>query len=114
MTFSATPLMAQIAKFENLRSIAASTFTGSYQTVGTPLLYNSRILIIQNDTNQIVTISTDGVNDMINLQSNERIIFDLNTNHSQPMMFTFPIGTQFYVNGSSGTGNLYISTIYGA
>lgn len=109
-----TPLMSQIAKFDALRTIDSSTFTGSYQAVGTKLSVNARIVIFQNNSNQTVTISTDGTTDMLQLLTMERVVFDLNTNHSLPLMFSFPPGTQFYAKGSAGTGNFNISLIYGA
>lgn len=103
----------QNAKFGAQRSIAASTFTGSYQTLGDPLDQNASILIIQNDTDQTVTFSDDGVTDGITIESGTKMILDLRTNRTpQGSDFTFRVNTQFYVNGSVGTGTFYLSFLY--
>jgi hypothetical protein len=105
--------ISQRAKFGAIRSIAASTFTGSFQAVGIPLDVNPRMLIIQNDTSVSVTF-TDSLTtgSAMELISKERLVLDLNANRNNTI-FSWPLGTQFYVSGSAGTGTFKISVIYG-
>src|SRR5574338_128171 len=101
-------------KYEALRSIDSATFTGSYQAVGTPLTHAARKVKFKNLSNQIVTISTDGTNDMDVFQANSGDSDDIsaNSNGGYIEAVMFPVGTQFYVKGSAGTGSFYIVVQY--
>lgn len=98
---------------EVLRSIAASTFTGSYQTVGAVLANPSRILKFTNDTSVDVTVSWDGTNAHELLPAGSFLLIDVAANRQISNIFSAAAGTQFYVNASSGTGTFYISTYFG-
>ena len=50
--------------WENLRTINSSTLTGAYAALGTPLANPSYILKMVNNSNVLVTVSIDGVNDI--------------------------------------------------
>ena len=50
--------------WETLRSRDSATFTGSYQTLGTPLVNPSYILKLVNNSTVLVTISIDGSTDI--------------------------------------------------
>lgn len=96
-----------------LRSINAATFTGSFQPVGTPLNFPTRLVSFINNTNMGVTISWDGINPAEFLPAMSMLILDVSTNHENSLVFEIQKGTQFYVSGATGSGSFYISTYYG-
>lgn len=95
-----------------LRSIAASTFSGSYQTVGTALTYPTRIIKFTNNTAVDVTLSWDGTNDNEYIPTGSFLLLDVSANKEISNIFGIAKGTQFYVKGSVSTGSFYISTYY--
>src|SRR5579864_2786085 len=94
---------------DTLRSRDSSTFSGSYQTLGTPLPYNSRLIKFTNNSNQSVTISWDGINDHEFVPSNSFVLLDISTNRETANHFDVPANTQFYVKGTAGVGSIYLS-----
>lgn len=98
--------------YEVLRSRAASTFNGTYQTLGTPLAFPARIVKCKNFTDQIVTLSTNGTSPHDIFAANSGDIVDCTANRNTDEPTCFPAGTQFYVNASAGTGNFYLVVIY--
>ena len=93
--------------WENLRSIDSATFTGSFQAVGTPLLYPSYICKLVNNSDVLVTISIDGTNAIDVAPAGSFWLYD-ETKTSEAL----PGGTQFYVSGSAGTGLVYLVSQY--
>lgn len=97
---------------ETLRSIDSSTFTGQYQAVGSSLTQASRLIRMYNDSSVPVTISWDGVNDHDYLPSKGFILLDVSTNREVTNILEIQKGIQFFVKGSAGSGNFYISSYY--
>ncbi len=100
---------------EVLKSLASSSFSGSYVAVGTPLAFPARILKFTNNSNVDVTISWDGTNDHEFLPADSFLLIDISANRQISNIFGAAKGTQFYVNGASGignTGSFYISSYY--
>lgn len=97
--------------WETLRSIDSSTFTGSYQAIGTPLLYPSYICKLVNNSTVLVTISIDGTNDMDVAPQNSFWLYD-EGKAPQPYNPALPKGTKFFVKGSAGTGSVYLISQY--
>ena len=95
--------------WEVLRSIDSSTFTGSYQALGTPLANPSYICKLVNNSTVLVTISIDGTNDVDVAPANSFWLYDedVTANHEG-----LPAGTQIYVKGSAGTGLIYLVSQY--
>lgn len=100
------------AAFDALRSRAASTFTGSYQTLGAVIANRARLLYLVNNTDQDVTISTDGTADHIFLAAGSFLLLDLAANAIASNGFYIPQGTQIYVSGAAGTGTFYLTVLY--
>lgn len=100
------------AKFEELRVFDSSTLTGGYDLFGSPLEFPARIVKFQNDSDEDVLISTDGIVDHDFLSQGDRCVFDLTANNNNTEGCFFPAGTQFYLNGTAGTGNIYLTVIY--
>lgn len=102
---------------ETVRTLAAAGVLAGYTAVGTAFLNPSRILIIQNLTDQSVMFSFDGVNDHLPLVSNGYIVIDAAANKSNVPVMTccFAQGTIIYAKriGTPTTGSVYVSTFYG-
>lgn len=99
--------------WEPLRSRAASTFTGSYQTLGTPLANPSFICKLVNNTSVDVTISIDGTTDIDIAPAGSFWLYDESKYISSTgPCIAIPKGTQFYVKGNAGTGSIYLVTQY--
>lgn len=98
--------------WETLRSIDSATFTGSYQAVGTPLLYPSYILKMVNNSNVLVTVSIDGINDIDVAPANSFWLYDESKVGMSSSIPAIPKGTQILVKGSAGTGSVYLVSQY--
>lgn len=97
-----------------LRSIDSTTFNGTLQPVGGPLLHSARIIRFQNNTNMGCFISWDGINNHDYLPPGSFLLLDAASNKENSEVFDVQQGTQFYVNGTAaGTGAFYISNYYG-
>lgn len=99
--------------WEPLRSRSATTFTGSYQTLGTPLAHPSFICKLVNNTSVDVTISIDGSTDIDVAPAGSFWLYDETryvTGVGQSP--AIPKGTQIYVKGAVGTGTVYLVTQY--
>jgi len=99
--------------YETLRSRDSATFTGSYQTLGTPLNFPSSIVKLVNNSNVLVTISVDGVNDHDISPASSFWLYDITTNHTTEYGSIFVHkDTQYYVKGSFGVGLVYLVVQY--
>jgi hypothetical protein len=79
-------------KNEAIREIAAGSITGVYQPLGGVFLRDIFRMVLTNETNGDVYLSTDGVNDMMKFADISARILDDKTND----MFR-KSGTQFYI-----------------
>ncbi len=97
--------------WETLRSRDSATFTGSFQTLGTPLQNPSAKCKLVNNSTVLVTISIDGTNAIDIAPAGSFWLYDESLYHmnSAPAL---PAGTQFYVSGAAGTGSVYLVTQY--
>lgn len=98
--------------WENLRSIDSATFTGTYQALGTPLEHPSYICKLVNNSTVLVTISIDGVNDMDVAPASSFWLYDEGKVGQVSAFPALPAGTRFFVNGSAGTGSVYLISQY--
>ena len=98
--------------WETLRSIDSATFTGSYQTLGTPLAHPSYICKMINNSSSLVTISIDGVNDIDIAPANSFWLYDEGKENPSACLAALPAGTQIYVKGSAGIGSVYLVSQY--
>lgn len=97
---------------EALRSRDSATFTGSYQTLGSPLAHASKIMKVTNNSTVLVTLSWDGTNDHEILPAGSFVLLDFTSNAGAAGLLVASKNTQFYVKGSAGTGSVYLSTYY--
>jgi hypothetical protein len=100
--------------YQPMQSIDSSTFTGSYQALGTPLVHPSSIIKVVNNSNVDVTVSTDGINAMDFIPANSFFLYDCTTNTppSDSQGVYVPKGTQYLVKGSAGVGLVYLVIQY--
>ncbi len=97
---------------EELQSVDASTFAGSYVALGT-LTEPSRILKITNNSTVDVTLSWDnGTTDHEYLPTGTFILLDCTSDAGSSGLLEVRTGTQFSVKGAAGTGNVYLSSYY--
>jgi len=99
--------------YETLRSRDSATFTGSYQTLGSPLQNPASIVKFINNSDVVVTISVDGVNDHDIAPASSFWLYDgtANSPHESDSIFAEK-GRQYYVKGSAGTGSVYLVVQY--
>lgn len=95
--------------WEILRVFDSATLTGGFDAVGGPLLHPSIKLKLVNNSDALVTISIDGINDIDVAPPNSFWLYDeqITTLHE-----AIPEGTQIYVKGTAGTGNIYLVSQY--
>lgn len=87
-------------------------FSGSFQAVGSALADPAVIVIFDNQSTVAVEVSLDGVNTWKTFAASSAAVLDVRTNHGKSWQFAVPVGTQFYVKGSAGTGFFSIATNY--
>ena len=104
---------SQRVGFDTERALAGTSFTGSFQSIGTALQNNPVVLVLDNQTDVSVGLSVDGVNIWKTFSASEAFVLDLRANHGVAANYTMDIGTQFSTNASAGTsGSFRISVIY--
>lgn len=99
-------------KYETLRSIDSATFTGSYQNLGTALSNPAIIVKLVNNSDQLVTLSTDGTNDHDIFPTGSFTLYDYSANKQNAPYLAAAKGTQYRVKGSAGTGLVYLVVQY--
>lgn len=99
--------------YETIRSVDTSTLSGSYVALGTPLLHPATIVKMVNNSNVLVTVSTDGTNGHDILPGNSFFLYDVTANlPSSTNAVLMPAGTQYYVSSSAGIGLVYLVIQY--
>jgi hypothetical protein len=105
--------ISQHATWGTELTIAGSTFTGSFQPLSGTFTHFPSLVIIQNDTNQTVALSADGVNTAISFVSGTKLVLDMQSDRGEADFFSFATGEQWYVSAAAGTGTFHIAYIYG-
>jgi len=110
--------LAQVAKFETLRSIAeASLNTTTYTAIGAALVNPARLLHITNTTDVNVFISFDGTNAHAIVITSGFVLYDLTANKSLSSVggLYIPANTTIYAKlaASATTGSVYVGVMYG-
>lgn len=97
---------------ETLRSINSATFAGSYLPIGTPLVFNSRLIKFTNNSSSDVTISWNGSVDHEFIPMGSFMLVDVASDRQLNSELYIPAGTQFYAKGAAGVGLFFISSYY--
>jgi hypothetical protein len=100
---------------EAVRSLAFGSISGTYAGIGTPLSNPSRIILIQNYTDEALMVSFDGITDHLPIAADGFVLLDVTANKTVLQGFYIAEGTRFYVKeiGTPTTGSIYISSFYG-
>lgn len=86
--------------------------TGIYVAFSGVLLGPPSQIIFDNQGTSAVIISTDGVNAWRTFPAGEALVLDMPANAANADYYSFPKGTLFYGNGTTG-GAFSISYLYG-
>lgn len=100
-------------EYEVLRSRDSATFTGSFQTLGSPLANPASIVKLVNNSGVLVTISVDGVNAHDIAPAGSFWLYDVTSDSPSESGSIFrKQGTQYYVSGAASTGSVYLVVQY--
>ncbi len=105
-----------VVSFDNLRSIAFGSISGTYAPIGTPFAHEVRLICFTNTSDGDMFISDDGINDKLFIPKGAFKLFDLTTNKvSSCPLWVLAEGTQFYARQSSAPtlGAVYIEALWG-
>ncbi len=99
--------------FEALRSRLSTSFDGTYQTLGVPLVHPIRMFKFTNTSASDVFISFDGVTAHEIVPASSFTLIDISSNRVWDAEYALAAQTQVYVNGTLGvSGSIYLSTYY--
>lgn len=105
------------AEIDTLRELAFGSITGAYAALGTPLGHQVRIMTLQNQTDQTLYFSDDGINNKFKYQAGGGEVLDFMTNQSgYAESFSYPAGKQWYVKAAGAlpaSGSAILSVVYG-
>ena len=106
------------ALFEQIRVLAEAGTSDAYAEVGQPLIYPSKMLIINNQMNGDLMMSFDGTTDQLYIQAGQAMVLDFSSDKEGPSeKFSLSAGTQFWVRQfgltNPTTGDIFISSVYG-
>jgi len=108
--------MVAVARFEELKSLAAAGISGAYANVGSATEKLVRAFKISNNTQGDMIFSvTSGQDDMF-IPAGSFTLYDLQANINPQFddRYVLPIGTQFQVKQVTApvSGSVYIECIY--
>ena len=95
-----------------MRTIDSSTFTGSYQALGSVLAHDPFLIKMVNASTVPVTVSLDGTTDMDICPAGSFFLYDEQANSPRESGLRIPKGTQVWVKGTAGTGTVYLVVQY--
>lgn len=103
--------LLQKAKFGAQVSYDSSTGNSTYQAFSGTVADSSAIIIFDNQSTAVVTISDNGTTDGKTFAVGEALVIDEQANKNNSGYLSWPAGTQFYAKSSAGVGNFYISWV---
>lgn len=107
---------SQVVAFDNLRSLANGSISGTYAAVGTPFSSQVRLICLTNNTDGDMIFTINPLVDQLFIPRGSFKLFDLTSNRGlNNTIFVLQPGTQFYVKQSSAptTGSVYLEAITG-
>lgn len=113
--------MSNIARFDGLRVVSYTSITSAYTPFGIPLDHSMRLLDFTNDTDAVIYISFDGVNNNICLVPGSFRVYDVTSDQDTNEKFRYQNGTQIFLKyvGSAPANNpnlsnsCYMTAFYG-
>lgn len=106
-------MYSNTAAFDTLRSVAFGSLTTSYAILGAVLPSNCTAIAFKNNTNGIVLVSFDGINDMLVYPGLSYGVYDIRTNAPRTTDFLLPKGTPIMVkySGSAPTAGSFYAEV---
>ncbi len=108
--------MVARAFFDEIRTLAFGSISGTYASVGTPLANPARGVCFSNNTQGDVMFTDDVTKDKIFVKAGGFKLWDMQANINPQFddKYVLPIGTQFSVKLLSAvvSGSVYIENIY--
>jgi len=108
--------MVAKANFDELRSIAFGSISGSYAVVGSSTTVYGRVITITNNTEGDMLLTTDNSRDEMFIAAGSYKLYDIqaNMNTHDDDKYVLPKGTQFYVKQLEAptSGSVYIEIMY--
>jgi len=100
---------------EPQRSLAFGSISGTYAGIGTSLDHPARIIMLHNDTDALLQISENGIDDHYVIAAQSGQVYDLAANQAREAGGYKAAGTRFYVKtiGAPTAGSIYLSAQYG-
>lgn len=98
--------------WETLRKKDAAALTGGYDALGSVLANNPFLVKMVNDSTATVEVSIDGVNSVDVCPKGSFWLYDEGANASREGGLSLSKGTQVYVKGAAGVGNIYLVVQY--
>lgn len=95
--------------WETLRTFNSASLTGGYDLIGTPLQHSAYKIKMVNLSDKTVTVSIDGASDIDVCPTMGFWLYDESSTQNYEGI---PAGTQFFVKGTAGTGNIYLVVQY--
>lgn len=96
-------------EWEVLRVLDSATLTGGYDAIGTQLEYPAYKIKMVNLSDVTVTVSKDGADDIDVCPTLGFWLYDEMVTQAHEGI---PAGTQFFVKGVAGSGNIYLVVQY--
>lgn len=100
-----------------VQSLAFGSILGTYVPIGIPSLSSSRLLLLQNLTDQLLMFSLDGISDHIPMNMMSSMIFDITTNRTANASgFYLAANTRIYVRSTGVAptlGSAYVTFFIG-
>lgn len=97
-----------ILEYDEMAIFDSSTLSGSYQAIGSPLSRPGLIIKMVNQSNKDVLVSVDGTEDNDICPAGGFWLYDCAANKQAGPTMAAPVGRQYYINGTAGTGNIYL------
>jgi len=113
-------MSAKKVYFDTLRHLGFAGISGTYAAIGSALTVNPRTVLITNNTNGDIILSTDNTNaaGQIFVPANSFLLYDLEANMdpNKDDAFVIAVGTIFYVKQStaSSIGDVWLQFVYAA
>lgn len=108
--------MVARAFFDEIRTLANGSISGTYAAVGTPTTVTVRAVCINNNTAGDMMFTDDNTKDKIFVKAGSYKLFDIQSNMNAQFddKFVLPVGTQFYVKQitAPASGAVYIEILY--
>lgn len=103
-------------RVDEIRTLGFAAIGPTFTQIGSRLEQPSRIVIIQNDTNQSLIFSFTGDTDHIFLPATAQVVLDGTANKVTESGYFFSVGTRFnirHIGVAPTSGSVYVTAMHG-